>query len=58
MKTNGKRINKPGKTYPESSARQALRSQRRAQGGPGITTGQHPVSKAPQAAVVADSASE
>jgi hypothetical protein len=45
MKTNGKRANKSGKTYPESSARQALRSQRRAQGGPGITTGQNPKAK-------------
>ena len=42
MKSNGKRTNKPGKTYPESSARQALRGKRRAQGGPGITTGQNP----------------
>ena len=42
MKTNGKRTNKPGKTYPESSTRQALRGFRRAQGGPGLTTGKNP----------------
>ena len=30
------------KIYPESSARQALRNQRRAQGGPGITEGKDP----------------
>lgn len=44
MKTNGTRTNKSGKTYPESSARQALRNFRRAQGGPGITTGKNPTS--------------
>ena len=42
MKTNGTRTYKPGKDYPESSARQALRGFRRAQGGPGITTGKNP----------------
>lgn len=34
-----------GKTYPFSSARQALHSQRRAQGGPGITEGKDPQPK-------------
>jgi hypothetical protein len=42
MKTNGKRLPKTGKTYPEQSARQALRGLRRAQGGPGLTTGKDP----------------
>lgn len=42
MKTNGKRLAKPGKTYPEQSQRQALRALRRAQGGPGLTTGPTP----------------
>jgi hypothetical protein len=41
-----KRIRKSvGKTYPESSARQALRGQRRQQGGPGITEGKDPQPK-------------
>lgn len=44
MKTNGTRNRKSGKIYPESSARQALRNFRRAQGGPGITTGKNPTS--------------
>lgn len=35
-----------GKTYPEQSQRQALRRHRRAQGGPGITTGKDPVARA------------
>ena len=34
-----------GKTYPESSARQALHKYRVAQGGPGITEGKDPQPK-------------
>lgn len=34
-----------GKNYPESSKRQALHNQRRAQGGPGITEGKDPQPK-------------
>jgi hypothetical protein len=49
MKTNGKKANKPGKVYPEQSERQALRGQRRAQGGQGITEGHHPQSRNPPA---------
>lgn len=37
MKTNGKRGNTRGKSYPEQSTRQALRGLRRQQGGPGLT---------------------
>jgi hypothetical protein len=47
MKTNGVKLNKPGRKYPEQNERQALRGQRRAQGGPGITEGYHPCSRAP-----------
>jgi hypothetical protein len=36
---------KKQKTYPESSARQALHKYRRAQGGPGITEGKDPQPK-------------
>ncbi len=43
--TNGKKLNKLGKVYPESSARQALWGQRRKQGGPGITEGKDPQPK-------------
>lgn len=45
MKTNGKRLQKTGKTYPEQSQRQMLRGSRRAQGGPGLTTGKDPVAR-------------
>lgn len=36
---------KKGKTYPFSSTRQALRSLRRAQGGPGLSEGPNPVAR-------------
>jgi hypothetical protein len=35
-------LRRPGKRYPEQSARQQLRAYRRAQGGPGLTGGMNP----------------